>query len=694
FHVVAAPDPAAPAPAAAAPPPAAPVPEGRVKLRLGSRQDDFLVDYRVEIENHDVPLENLRLTLVLPDGIRYMEGTTVWEGTDGSDPEVGDGTLVYRTDHASGTCAHTLTFRASVARDRAAGDLVTRGMLTFDTPAAPRQRSEVVQNVLALASAHERIPKPDVVVHPHFATLSHELRPEDRAELDAVIARLRNRDILHIHASGHSDARPIPAHRRSVYADNYALSTARAETVARYIARALELPENRITVFGYGPDLPLDRAPTREAYALNRRVGLRFVTDEVRDHTELRAVRALDEVVAATRGASPEAVTADPRPAEGAADPGATAAIAVNRSASLAPPAPALGPVEPSFLDGRDPGWAWHWPPPEHSPPIPSVKILVQHPPDAAVALYRNGERVPALNFDETLTRADGTVSASLWTGVDLEVGDNRFVARRVDDGSVQLEHTVHYSGPPVRAEFVEARSVLAADGLTPPRIAIRLYDQEGHPARPGVIGEFSVDPPHRARQELESLRNDPLSGGDGRRVRYMVGPDGIALLELQPTARPGEAILRVPFREREQEFRVWLASPPRDWILVGLAEGEAGYRELTGRVESLDPDLDADFWTDGRIAFYAKGRVRGDWLLTLAVDTERDPDDRTETLGDVIDPDAYYTLYGDATEQDYDAASREKLYVRIERDRFVAQFGDMETGLTYNELARYDRRL
>jgi len=66
----------------------------------------------------------------------------------------------------------------------------------------------------------------------------------------------------------------------------------------------------------------------------------------------------------------------------------------------------------------------------------------------------------------------------------------------------------------------------------------------------------------------------------------------------------------------------------------------------------------------------------------------------KNDSLHGIIDPDKYYTLYGDASQQQYDAASARALYVKIERDRFYALFGDYATGLTVTELSRYSRNL
>jgi hypothetical protein len=46
-----------------------------------------------------------------------------------------------------------------------------------------------------------------------------------------------------------------------------------------------------------------------------------------------------------------------------------------------------------------------------------------------------------------------------------------------------------------------------------------------------------------------------------------------------------------------------------------------------------------------------------------------------------VIQPDQYYTLCGDGTEQRNEAASQRKLYLKLEREQFYALFGDFDTG-------------
>ncbi|HWI40994.1 MAG TPA: hypothetical protein VNX25_05850, partial [Verrucomicrobiae bacterium] len=114
-----------------------------------------------------------------------------------------------------------------------------------------------------------------------------------------------------------------------------------------------------------------------------------------------------------------------------------------------------------------------------------------------------------------------------------------------------------------------------------------------------------------------------------------------------------------------------------------------------SGNMERLaEKDLDDRFFEEGRLAFYAKGKVLGSWLLTMSYDSAKASRDKNPKMFQGIDPNTYYTVYGDGSQQGYDAERAGKLYLRVERENFFAMYGDYETGLTTTELSRYSRRL
>ena len=120
-------------------------------------------------------------------------------------------------------------------------------------------------------------------------------------------------------------------------------------------------------------------------------------------------------------------------------------------------------------------------------------------------------------------------------------------------------------------------------------------------------------------------------------------------------------------------------------------------------------------------MAFYAKGQILGKWLLTMAYDSGRNPSQVGNSLFQTIDPQAWYTLYGDGSQQGYDAASARKIYLKLEREHWaklrrmvlrgpkacgferelwtlpmVREFIQSEFGVEYHEdhLSRFMRRL
>ena len=75
-----------------------------------------------------------------------------------------------------------------------------------------------------------------------------------------------------LQVEGHTDDIPVRAGR---FADNWDLSTERALSVVRFLARQ-GLPANRLAAAGYGEFQPLDSAGTDEARRRNRRIEMKL----------------------------------------------------------------------------------------------------------------------------------------------------------------------------------------------------------------------------------------------------------------------------------------------------------------------------------------------------------------------------------------------------------------------------------
>lgn len=349
------------------------------------------------------------------------------------------------------------------------------------------------------------------------------------------------------------------------------------------------------------------------------------------------------------------------------------------------------------WVSNQEPGIAWLFPEEDHNPRVKALRVAIKHHAGQSVELTINGKAVNPLAFDGTKKSANGKIRVSTWRGIEIDDRTNVFVARVVDrSGKLvqELERKVHYAGSPLHAELLKDRSILIADGVTRPVIAVRLTDRAGKPARNGMVGDFSVPAPYAPAIEIDAQQANQLAGLErGAPVWRVEGEDGIAYIELAPTTASGSLSISFPFRdgevERSQRVETWLDPGDRPWTVVGFAAGTLGFNTLDERLEDLVED-DDNLNVDGRIALYAKGRVTGKWLMTLAYDSDKE-EDETRFQG-VIDPRRYYTVYADRSEQRYDAASVRRLYLKLERPQFYALFGDYETGINEPELARYQR--
>ncbi len=645
--------------------------------QTGSRGNT--IEYSVPLRVGSVPLRNVRLTVMLPEGSTYQAGSSMLNTVPQPDPSNVENALTYRLGDVPADWEGTLRFNAAVPFAGNAGELATKALLIFDTPQKKNERTPVVDNLLVRNVVEERQSVPDVVLHPKFAVLSATLNKKDKKALNRLIKDLKESGVTRLIVTGHTDSGRIRGRAAKKFKDNYALSRARAETVGRYIAARLKLSPEQVNFIGKGADEPVATNKTAKGRAQNRRVELQVETEKVIVMAELKNEKGASGVKTVT--------TTGLRPGEKWTGPETKKPVQDEKK---------MPEYTPEWLESAEPGFAWLWPGEGYYPAIPATKIAIKHDPAKKLKLFLNGEEVNALYLDGTLKRQDGKVAVSVWRGVNLRDGDNIFEAIQYDENGAEagkLKRVLHYSTPPVKAELAPAQSKLVADGKNPPVIAVRLTDKDGAPAREGVIGEYSIDPPRVSRQSAEDLQKNPLTASTSDKLKYQVGANGIALIELQPTTTTGAAVIKIPLPDGVHEIRAWLTPEKRDWILVGLADGTVGYNVVKSKMENAPSGQDDQIYRDGRVAFYAKGAIKGEWLLTIAYDSDKGGNKDTKSLYQTIDPNKYYTLYGDATDQRADAASSQTLYVKIERDQFYALFGDYDTGLTVTELSRYSRQ-
>ncbi|MEM9056289.1 MAG: OmpA family protein, partial [Pseudomonadota bacterium] len=135
--------------------------------------------------------------------------------------------------------------------------------------------------------------------------------------------------------------------------------------------------------------------------------------------------------------------------------------------------------------------------------------------------------------------------------------------------------------------------------------------------------------------------------------------------------------------------------------FFMALADGKFGQLKNSGSL--VDTAGESESYSEGRIAYYFKGRVAGKYLITSAFDTglyeygqvfgDFDETDNQRLIAN-LDPDQMYPVYGDDSTVVFDAQSRGRFYLAVESDQLDALVGNFPINLSDTELAAYQRTL
>jgi len=304
--------------------------------------------------------------------------------------------------------------------------------------------------------------------------------------------------------------------------------------------------------------------------------------------------------------------------------------------------------------------------------------------------LLLDGKEIPADRIGFKLKDQKSEKSLYTYIGVDFGAagehvlqlkGMDPFGVARVDK-SARVTRTGEITS--IKLISVEGN---VADGKTPIKVRVQLFDKDNKPVQANA--ELSLK-----GGNLRPVTTDNQGRDSGT---SLVAVDGEGWIRFQPVTASGLYRAQVAYNKATLDIETYVKPKLRNWILVGLAEGTAGYNTAAGHMDNLKASGEEDkFYDKERVAFYAKGTIKGEWLMTMSYDSAKQSTgvSGSGALFQNIDPNAFYTMYGDSSAQGYDASSQKKLYLKVERDQFYAMYGDYDTGLTVTELSRYSRRL
>lgn len=287
--------------------------------------------------------------------------------------------------------------------------------------------------------------------------------------------------------------------------------------------------------------------------------------------------------------------------------------------------------------------------------------------------LYVNGQKMNADRLGEQIINKRERAQVMAWYGLPLQVGDNELQIKTKDmfgNDRVMAERRVYHPGQAVNLTLSpEVKSVPADDGRSSIAMRIEASDENGRPAQ----GIFYVT---MEAEHGEWLEQDIQTKNRGFQVKL---DNGTALLHLRSSKYIGSVKVKASLGIMQAEQSVDFLPVLRPLIAAGLVDIGVGYSNIDS--QGIAPSNQKDGFSDkveveGRAAMFLKGKIKGDMLLTLSYDTDK----KEEDLFRDIDPNAYYPIYGDSSVRGFDAQSRSKLYVKLEKNKNSIMWGDYQT--------------
>lgn len=253
------------------------------------------------------------------------------------------------------------------------------------------------------------------------------------------------------------------------------------------------------------------------------------------------------------------------------------------------------------------------------------------------------------------------------------------------------------------------------ADGLSQIKLKIEIFDATGKPIfKPtklfleASLGSFQdASAAFMAADSYGVLKKVELN-----KLEIAVN-NGVAELVLQAPVVPGDSLLRVSSGAVSVQGEIAFLPDLRDMLVVGIIEGSINLSKVKGSSSADFKELGfsdnlrnwektttsvANEGTEyktvaGRVALFAKGTIKGEYLLTAAVDTDKIT---SQKLFRDIDPNTFYPIYGDSSVKRFDAQSASRVYVRIDKNKSYVLYGDFNSGSAdqANKLASMSRVL
>lgn len=338
---------------------------------------------------------------------------------------------------------------------------------------------------------------------------------------------------------------------------------------------------------------------------------------------------------------------------------------------------------------------------------VAQTNIIVKGMLGGRLPLKVNGVAINESRIGRKSVLESAGIEAWEYIGVDLKPGINTLELEQLDPfGNVRGKASAQVIAPGKfsKISIQVPDSGVPADGKTMTKIIVSMTDAEGRLIKGRI--PITLESTKGAWQAIDL---NPLEPG----LQLFVEDGKLSVLLLSPRD-PADADIVALSGNVKASARLNFLPDLRPLIAAGVIEGTFNFRSLDTKSlqaarsqDGFDQELrhfsatSADGKTDfgARGALFLKGKVKGDYLLTLAYDSEKV---QKERLFRDIQPDEFYPVYGDDSVKGFDAQSTGMLYVRVDKGSSYVLYGDYTTqspvsavgAAPARQLSQYNRSL
>lgn len=507
-----------------------------------------------------------------------------------------------------------------------------------------------------------------------YLTGSSQLSPEARKALKETAELLRKFPNEKIIIEGHTDA-------VGTAESNLKLSKSRAEAALAYLVNEEKIPAKRFEVRWFGESRPVTSNESPEGRVLNRRIEIKGQVDKIERSKLFDQYRT--EPSLKINGVPKKLDSHGRFSMQIAKKTSKKFSIEMINSQGQSfqttfsvPGIEILKPADNLYLPFGTTGTGYRIAEPTDTKQSGAQAVLVWYDllgrTDPSNSVEIDGKPVTV--------KPDGTFQSNL----KLKRGNNPYgILVRNPDGTTRIVNLI----VTVNDRDKDGQFIITAEPV--PNLMVNLPPQGIRLTNQLLTVSGATDPGNHVHVNGEPV-NVESNGNFSTVVNLPKGKSQLEIMATDPEGRTGVIPRQVEIKDTHLFF-------------LAFADGKFGQLQGKGYLEGAGMEESEEYYTEGRLAFYLKGVIKGKYLITAALDTGTNEFDELfkdldETENDRLltnlDPDKLYPVYGDSSTIVNDTQSQGKLYLALDSDEFHLLVGNYALSLTDTELAAYQRNL